>query len=192
MATDNITKSVRSETALYAVLWPHKDAMTKRWIDTVHGSYPFETIGFLRTRKDQFANPVGYRTESAATAVIELLFTDTPDQQALSAALEEIMRVRAIQEFPPETAAGIFFALKDIVRSVVEASGQAEQCYHALQSLESRIDAVVLMAFGAYARCREKMHLLKVDEFKRRHSQVLRLAMKKAGISSEEADTQNP
>ena len=77
--------AVRAGTTLYALLWPHKEHITKRWIDIVHGSYPFETVGFLRTRKDQFANPVGYRTEQAAAALLDVLFTEAPDQFLLKA-----------------------------------------------------------------------------------------------------------
>ena len=180
-------QAIQAATTLYAVLWPHKDAMAARWVDTVHGDYPFDTIGFLRTRKDRFANPVGYRTEEAARQLIEVLFSESPDEDALRCAVEEIIRVRAIQDFSPETAVGIFFALKEVVRDVVAQSGQAAGVLPALLALESRIDAVALMAFGAYARCRETLHLLKVDEFKRRYSQILRLAEKNAA-KTDEAD----
>ncbi len=176
MGAEHTTELVKAGTALYAVLWPQKEAIGKRWVDAVHGSYPFETIGFLRTRKDRFANPVGYRTESAALALVDVCFSEKPDEAALLAALEEIVRVRAIQDFTPEAAVGIFFAMKDIVREVVIASGQMSACLPALLALESRIDAVALMAFGVYARCREKLHHLRVEEFKRQHSQMLRFA----------------
>jgi hypothetical protein len=60
----------------------------------------------------------------------------------------------------------------------------------ALLRLESRIDAVALMAFGAYARFRESLHLMKVDEFKRLNSQMLRLAEQKA-VKLDKADSNN-
>lgn len=177
--------AVRGHTALYAVLWPHKEAMTKRWVDTVHGTYPFETVGFLRTRKDRFANPVGYRTEEAAKALMDVIFADNPDQETIAHAVEEIVRVRAIQDFPPEHAVGIFFAMKSILRDTVMQSGQAAHLLSALLAVESRIDATVLLAFGAYARNRETLHLLKVQEFKRQQSQILRLAEKKAAKNAD-------
>lgn len=173
----------RSEIALTGLLWPHKEAMTSRWIDVVHGTYPFNTVGFLRTRKDRFANPVGYRTEEAAKALMEVVFTPEPDEEALGKAIDEIVRVRAIQDFSPETAVGVFYAMKEIVHDVLAESGRAAETLPALWALESRIDAVALMAFGAYARSREKLHLLKVEEYKRQHSQVLRLAQRKAGMT---------
>ena len=192
MSADSQTLSaIRAGTVLYSLLLPKKDAMAARWIEIVHGTYPFDTIGFLRTRKDRFANPVGYRTEEAARALMEVLFSDQPDEDALRSAVDEIIRVRAVQDFSPETAVGVIFALKDIVRQVVDESGQTAEVTPALLRLESRIDAVALMAFGAYARFRETLHMMKVDEFKRLNSQILRLAEKKAANITDEADTNN-
>ena len=192
MSADSETlNAIKAGTALYSLLLPKRETMAARWIEIVHGTYPFDTIGFLRTRKDRFANPVGYRTEEAAKALMDVLFADQPDEDALRKAVDEIVRVRAVQDFAPETAVGVFFALKDIVRRVVEESNQLTEVMPALLKLESRIDAVVLMAFGAYARFRETLHLMKVDEFKRLNSQILRLAEKKAANTTDEADTNN-
>ncbi len=170
-----------------ALLLPLREELTKGWIDVVHGTYPFETIGFLRTRKDRFVNPVGHRTEEVARAVLDAVFADAPDEDSLSRALDEIIRVRAIQDFPPETAVGIFFALKDLIRAKVFAAENVARMLPALPALETRIDAVVLMAFGAYARCREQIFHLKVEETSRRYSQILRLA-RKYGDVPEESD----
>ena len=171
--------AAKAQSALYVLLWPHKEAMAKRWSDVVHGTYPFETVGFLRTASDRFANPVGFRTEDAAKALMDAIFVEAPDEDALRKAVDELIRVRAVQDFPPETAVGIFFAMKDIIRDVVISSENASaELMPALWALESRIDAVTLLAFGAYARCREALHQLRVEETKRRHSQLLRLAEK--------------
>lgn len=174
-------QAVRAQTALYEALAPHREAMTARWVGMVYGTYPFDTIGFLRTRSDRFANPVGYRTEEAAKALMNAVFSERPDEEAVRAAVDELIRVRAVQDFPPETAVGVFFAIKEIVRDTLSRAENAAEALPALAALESRVDAVALLAFGAYARCRETVHQMKVDEFKRQYSQILRLAEKKAG-----------
>ena len=173
--------AVKSATLLHEVLWPHKEAMAAKWKDMVNGTYPFETIGFLRTQHNRFANPVGYRTEQAAAIIMDALFTERPDEEALLAAVDDIIRVRAVQDFSPEAAVGVILAMKQVIRDQVRVSDQAQACLPALLALESRIDAVALMAFGVYARCRETLHQMKVDEFKRQHSQVLRLLERRAG-----------
>lgn len=170
--------AVKSGTALHEVLAPHKDAILERWKGVVHGTYPFDTIGFLRTKTDQFSNPVGHRTEKAAEAIGDVIFSENPDIEALQKAIDEIVQVRAVQIFSPENAVGIFFALKDIVRDVVNESGRLEECAHALLAMESRVDSVALVAFGIYARYREKLHLIRVEEVKRGISQIKRFAIR--------------
>ena len=188
-SSPNAADAARAATTLYMLLWPHREAMAQRWADVVHGTYPFETVGFLRTASDRFTNPVGFCTSEAAKALMEAIFAEAPGEAAISKAVDEIMRVRAIQDFSPETAVGIFFAMKDIIRDVVmQASDKPADCMPALWALESRIDAVALLAFGAYARSREALHRLKVEESQRKHAQLLRLAEKKAaGLDNSQA-----
>lgn len=180
----NIQALVRSGTVLHEVLSPHKEAIAERWKGIVHGTYPFDTVGFLRTQTNQFANPVGHRTNEAALAIVDVVFSDHPAEEPLLRAVEEIIQVRAIQEFSPEAAVGIFFAIKEIVREIVDGSGRGAECRVALQAMDSRIDAVVLMAFGVYARLRERLHLIRVDEIKRSTSQLQRLVNTRAGAET--------
>lgn len=167
--------AVKSGTALQEILLPSKEVIAERWAGVVHGTYPFDTVGFLRTQSNQFANPVGYRTKAAAETLVEMIFATSPDVEQIGKVVDEIVQVRAIQEFSPETAVGIFFALKDIIRDLIKESERMDDCYLALLSVESRIDAVALMAFGAYARYRERLHLIRVGEMRRDTSQIRRL-----------------
>ncbi|MDR2488442.1 MAG: RsbRD N-terminal domain-containing protein [Desulfovibrio sp.] len=186
MDADNETLSASAAGMLLSTLLsPKKDAMATQWIAIVHGTYPFDTTGFLRTRRDRFANPVGHRTEEAAKLLVDALFADRLDEDSLRSAVDELIRVRAVQDFSPEIAVGVIFALKDIVRRMVGDSGRTAEVMPALLMLESRIDAVALMAFGAYARFRETLHMMKVDEFKRLNSQLLRLAEHSAAKANE-------
>lgn len=178
--------AIKSNTALHEILLPYRDKIVECWIGVVHGTYPFDTVGFLHTKANQFANPVGYRTKETAEVLVDMVFTTHPDIEKIDKAVDEIIQVRAIQEFSPETAVGIFFALKEIIRDLLEKSDRMDECYLALLSLESRIDAVSLMAFGAYARYRERLHLIRVGEMRRDTSQIRRLVNIKSGDSSVE------
>jgi len=182
----DIALEVKAGTAFREVLSPQLESISERWKGLVHGTYSFDTIGFLRTKADPFANPVGQRTNAAASALLDLLFNERPDEDQIRKAIEEVMQVRSIQAFSPEAAAGIFFAMKDVVRQVIKASGRLDECAPALLAFESRIDAVALIAFGAYARNREKLHLIRVDEIKRSVSQVRRLAERKGAVFTDE------
>jgi hypothetical protein len=75
-----------------------------------------------------------------------------------SSALEELMRIRAVQEFSASEAVSFIFALKPLLR---DRSGRNDR-------IEDRIDELALMAFDAYMRCREKLLALGVNESRRR------------------------
>lgn len=153
--------------------------IAEKWVQAVSGTYPFGTVGFLRTKKDPFINPVGQRNNVAAEAFVNSLLDAEADQEALAATIEEFIKVRAIQNFSPEDAVGIILALKPIINEILGDSLAGYIKEHGLkeyQLMEGHIDALALLSFGAYVRCREKMAEMRIDEFKRRHSQIIRQA----------------
>lgn len=153
--------------------------IAEKWLQAVSGTYPFGTVGFLRTKKDPFINPVGQRNNVAAEAFVSSLLDDEPDEDALAEVIEEFVRVRAVQNFSPEDAVGIILALKPIISEVLGDKLTNYIKEHGLreyQLLEGHIDALTLLSFGSYVRCREKMAEMRIDEFKRRHSQIIRQA----------------
>lgn len=153
--------------------------IAEKWVQAVSGTYPFGTVGFLRTKTNPFINPVGQRNKVAAEAFVSALLVDEPNQAELSEVIDEFIKVRAIQNFCPEDAVGIILALKPIINEILGDKIFSYAKEHGLkeyQLLEGRIDALALLAFGSYARCREKLADMRIDEFKRRHSQIIRQA----------------
>ena len=47
------------------IISARRDAAIQKWTEAVFAMYPFETTGFIRTQRDQFANPVGHATRAA-------------------------------------------------------------------------------------------------------------------------------
>ncbi len=161
------------------LLAEHRTRIAEKWIEAVNGTYPFGTIGFLRTQSNPFVNPVGQRNREAAQAMLQSLIDEEPDQEALTAALEEFVKVRAVQSFSPEQAVGIVYALKPIVYEILGARLEEEAKTKGLDDIkwfERHVDALALTAFGIYSRCRDTMAEMRIDEFKRRHSQIIRQA----------------
>ena len=165
--------------SLKNLLVEQQKEIAEKWIQAVSGTYPFSTVGFLRTKSDPFINPVGQRNKVAAESFVAALLADEPDQEELSEVIDEFIKVRAIQNFCPEDAVGIILALKPIINEVLGDKLVRHIKEHGLTEyrlLEGRIDAINLLAFGAYVRCREKVAEMRIDEFKRRHSQIIRQA----------------
>lgn len=170
--------------SLKNLLAEKRKEIAEKWVQAVNGTYPFGTVGFLRTKSDPFVNPVGQRNREAAEAFVSSLLEDEPDADALARVTEEFVRVRAIQDFTPQNAVGVILALKPIINEVlgekltlyVKENGLEEY-----RHMEGHIDALLLLAFNAYTACQNKVADMRINEFKRSHSQIIRRAERVLG-----------
>jgi hypothetical protein len=92
------------------------------------------------------------------------------------AALDEIIRVLALQDIPPSQALAFVFHLKQVIREELAAELKDLSLAPELVELESRIDGLALLGFDAYTKRREKLCELKVNEVKAKVSGLLRRA----------------
>lgn len=151
---------------LTTYLFKYQDTIVERWFDIVAKTYPSDTAGFLRSKKDPFANPVRNNTlKSMRTVVAELL--GEMDCDLIRKDLDPAVRIRAVQQFSPSEAVGFIFFLKDIIRELLRTKFSRQfsdpKILPALLELESRIDAIALIAVDIYLECREKIYSLKAN-----------------------------
>jgi hypothetical protein len=131
-------------------------ASLDKWIARTIESYPAQTHSYLRSEDDPFRNPVGHALrENLGTLLRELL--GAMDNDAIAPALDALIRLRAVQDFSPSDAVRFVFDLRAVVR---EVSGQVDG------ALQSRIDALALMAFDQYMICREQISELRLKEIR--------------------------
>ncbi|MGE5839516.1 MAG: RsbRD N-terminal domain-containing protein, partial [Deltaproteobacteria bacterium] len=90
---------------------PH---IRKRWLDLIIDTYPADSRRFLREQKDRFANPVGTAMSRAVEALYHELLHGM-DGEKLNASLDEVVRIRAVQEFSPSRAMTFVFLLKKVL-----------------------------------------------------------------------------
>jgi hypothetical protein len=88
--------------------------------------------------------------------------------------MDEIMRIRAVQEFEPSQATAIIFMLKNAIRKELASELKDADLLRELLDLELKIDSLARMAFDLHSRCREQLYEMRVDEVKRRVSGLLR------------------
>lgn len=157
-----------------------KAAVIKQWFDLVVETYPAETSRILKNHKDPFANPVGSTTLSGVETLYDELLHGMA-AEAINAALDPIIRIRAVQNFTPSQAVGFIFALKAILRRTIAGEEAANGGEAGLVALEADIDRLGLMAFDIYMRCREKIYDLMANETKNRTFR----AFQRAGLITE-------
>lgn len=153
-------------------------SLAQSWVAAANAIYPFAAAGFLRSQQDPFANPVGRRSADLAPLLCRAVIGLPHDGTALRAALEEFVRVRAMQDLPAETSLEALFAYKNILRACIREQGieltTADR--EELEAMDARCDSLALLAFGVYSRLRESFFEARVQDVRRRHSQILRLA----------------
>lgn len=143
-----------------------KEVILKKWFDQVIQTYPEDTSKFFGQKKDPFSNPVGRAIFKGLESILGELF-GAMDSEALKSFLDPIVRMRAVQGFSPSAAVSFVFGLKSIIRRELSKETPAGEVLDLLLEVDSRIDALSLLAFDIHVGCREKIFELKTNEMKR-------------------------
>lgn len=134
-------------------------AIAAAWLERTLAAYPPQTSRFLKQEKDRFRNPVGYALRHGLPVLVGELLGGM-NAERITPVLDEIMRMRAVQDFTPSRALSFLFELKPVLREASPLPAAAE--------VEERIDRLALEAFDLYVACRERMHEIKTREAGRR------------------------
>ena len=116
---------------------------------------------------------MGHQLSQGLGRILETLVQET-DRDQVMAALDEVIRVRALQNFSPSQALAFIFLLKNVIREELAKELKDGQFSQELQEVESRIDGMALLGFEVYTQRREKLYEIRVTEIKKRVSGFLR------------------
>lgn len=140
------------------------EALARRWIQRVLASYGGPAMAQVASGSgpdiDPFRNPVAHTLRESLTTLAREL-TGAMDQAAVAAALDAVVRLRAVQDFSPAEAVGFVFELRSLVR---EECGAVDALLDT--RIDARIDALALMAFNKYMNCREQIFELRAKELR--------------------------
>ena len=153
-----------------------------RWLQLILETYPADTATLMKNEKDRFMNPVG-RTIAEGIKVLydELLLGMSGEKTSL--ALENIVRIRCVQDFSPSQAILFVYRLKGAIRDELAAELQGDRIFQEWLVLESKIDDLSLKAFDLYTKCRERICDIRVQEMKSQRDQALKL-MARSGMKT--------
>jgi len=153
----------------------------KRWLALIIDTYPADSQRFLREQKDRFANPVG----TALARAVETLYHELlhgMNSEKVDSALDEIVRIRAVQDFSPARAMTFIFLLKKVLREeLYQEIKESRAAWEDVLALEARVDEMALRGFDLYMNCREKVYEIRAKEAKNHVSRLLQ----KAGLLCE-------
>jgi hypothetical protein len=141
----------------------HRESIVKRWVDYTLSTY--KSSAFFLKEKDQFANPVGGNIRQGLEKLFVLL-AGNADSKEFVAPLEQIMRIRSVQEFTASQAVAPVHAVKHITREILAADKQNYGLVNDLYDFEFAVDLAVLAAFDIYMQCRERLYQVRIKEIK--------------------------
>lgn len=172
------------------VLSEKRSAILKRWFDVILETYPADTSIFLKKQKDRFANPVGATISQGIENIFDELLQGG-DMEKVSPFLDNIVRIRAVQDFTPSGALTFIFNLKKVIREELESEADKTPILKDLTALESRIDDLALLSFNIYMQCREKLYDIRANEVKSSTFRLLQRANLICDIQDQEPDSED-
>jgi len=135
-----------------------RQQIVEQWIERLAESRPDQAAPLRTLEPDPFRNPAGYTTRKSLTELWKQLQSDmAPD--AIDAALDAVIRLRAVQDMSPGEAVEFVAHLRPILRQYPETFDPV--------LFESRIDQLVLATAKKYWQCREQIATVRLRERKR-------------------------
>ena len=147
---------------LSEALQDKKNEILSVWVDRTLDSY--RSSGFFKKSRDHIANPTGANIRDGLAKILNLLLKQATVEDYVPA-LDQIVRIRAVQDFSPSQAVVIFLELKWIIRQVLNRE-VIESQLNDLAVLDCEIDRVALAAFDIYTECREQLYRIRIHELK--------------------------
>jgi len=160
--------------ALRELLAERRSAVCARWLDAVLGEYGEATASRWRRERDPFANPVGHALATGLPELLDAVAGDGEPAAGAVAALEAIVRIRAVQDLAPSRAVGFVYRLRDAIREELSAELAGGDLASGLPALDGRIERLALLAFDVYVRLREQIFRIRQEELKRSVASLLR------------------
>lgn len=136
-----------------------RQGIIKKSFELTIATYPEESQSFLKDESRQFTNPIGYIIHQSIEQIVDKIINEE-SLESFIAPLEEIVRIRAVQDFSPSQAVGFIFLIKKAFQDQLEKEIESSQ----LLDFLSRIDSLSLIAFDIFMKYREKIFDLKSKE----------------------------
>lgn len=145
-----------------------------QWFEGFIRKYPFESSPFFKNTSDPFANPIGSIVKKGLHALFDLLTADNPGPDELRKILEPIIRVQAVQDFPPSAALSFLPEFRQIVKTgLKDRHDSSANKAEFLECLAYNIDTAMLIAFDLYIECTKKLYELRATQFRNSVRQLL-------------------
>jgi hypothetical protein len=160
--------------SLRELLIERRPALCARWLDAVLGEYGEVTAARWRREKDRFANPIGHALSEGLPVLFDAVVGGGGAAERAMNALEDIVRIRSVQDLAPSRAVGFVYLLRGAVRQELGDAAASGAHARELAELDGRVEQLALVAFDTYVGLREHAYRLRQEELRRSVASILR------------------
>ena len=158
---------------LHKFLEQNRESILQGWFDLTINTYGPEMVRFLKKEKNPFSNPVRNTIITSLEGIYDGILNSNGGDEYHG--LEDIIKVRAVQDFSPSDALSFLFDLKKIVRTAFSKREQKPETMEALYDFDERFDTLLKRAFDLYNNCRLKIQEIKMAEIKSRSERAFEI-----------------
>jgi hypothetical protein len=151
---------------LKQTLKDQRSAILQKWLQSILETYPSDAAKFMQNQKDKFHNPVGQTFNTELEVLFDELFLDM-NKEKIYSSLDNIVRIRAVQDFSPSQAVTFLFQLKSILLDEIFDLLQDDSNRKEYFVIIAKIDHLILATFDIYSKCREKIFDIRLKEMKK-------------------------
>ncbi|MBF0457037.1 MAG: RsbRD N-terminal domain-containing protein [Nitrospirae bacterium] len=151
---------------LHDILVKESSNILNGWYSLILKTYHPDSEVFLAKKNDPFANPIGHNISVSIKGILEELLNNMV-QERIVGLLNDIIRIKAVQDSNPSDAISLLFLLKQTLRDATKGYIEGEQLFRELLAFEDKIDRLTLLSFDIFMKCREDIFNIKVNEIRR-------------------------
>jgi hypothetical protein len=141
----------------------YREKIVNKWVEYTLSTYT--SSEFFKRERDKFSNPIGGNVREALDRLFVLLAKGA-DPEEFKGPVEQIVRLRAVQEFTPAQAVAPLNAVKHITRDILAKDKERSVFIKDLYDFEFAVDLAVLAAFDIYMESRERLYKVRMSEVK--------------------------
>jgi hypothetical protein len=149
---------------LQKLLQERKVEILAKWEDSILGAYAPDAFHIFKNQKDQFANPIGHKVRVGLAEFFDVL-CEASDEEVLTPDLQDLIKLRAVQQVSAADAVAFVFKLKEIVRRELPEKGLLD-AYREWAAFDARVDAAALAVFDMFMVSKEQLYKVRIDEFR--------------------------
>lgn len=139
------------------------------WFEKLISVFPETSLKYIRKHNEQFTNPIGFNLFNNLQVLLDCFLKNDNKSDNFLTSLEEVIKLRLIQDISPFEKANIYKPLREIILNKFSPALNKEELieiYDYFQKFEET-------SFNKYLEIQELIFDIKKEEIRNRYGKIL-------------------